>query len=157
MRRADLVVRTNEENTEATMGRWAVEGQVVAVKSCIARQERVAVYKDYDAAFKFLMEASQGRATRAIAWLYPFVVKKATGRFQGLSQSVRSLASELETRSETARKPLASQVDEAAESLRALQRMEAPKGCEKSRTEPLGVSFKKQYLKDPRGHKLTKS
>lgn len=24
MRRADLVVRTNEENTEATMGRWAV-------------------------------------------------------------------------------------------------------------------------------------
>lgn len=40
-------------------GRGQVEGQVVAVKSCIARQERVAVYKDYDAAFKFLMEVDR--------------------------------------------------------------------------------------------------
>lgn len=89
------------------------------------QEERVAVYKDYDAAFKYLLQAEGQKATRALAWLYPFVVRCATVRFQAVSQGVRSVARDLETRSETSRKPLATQVDEASQSLRALQRMEA--------------------------------
>eukprot|EP00434_Breviolum_minutum_P024636 symbB.v1.2.021756.t2/scaffold1897.1/size96769/8 len=138
-------------NQAPISGSGAVEntfdGDIAAdiVLSAVALQEeRVAVYKDYDAAFKFLLEARE-HATRALAWLYPFIVKMATSRFQAISQGVRSLASELETRSEATRQPLASQagkstrcldastsdafrnhkVDEAAGALRALQRMEA--------------------------------
>ena len=68
----------------------------LVLKAISLEEERVLVYKDFDAAFKWLLEAQQ--ATRALAWLYPFVVRMATGRFQAISESVRTLATELETR-----------------------------------------------------------
>ncbi|CAE7366422.1 unnamed protein product [Symbiodinium sp. KB8] len=51
------------------------------------QEERVAVYKDFDAAFKYLLQAEGQKATRALAWLYPFVVRCATVRFQVLQRS----------------------------------------------------------------------
>ena len=106
-------------DTVDTFAEKTFDGHVAAelvLRAISLEEERVAVYKDFDLAFKFLLEAQQ--ATRALAWLYPFVVRMATERFQAktfkdfayamlmlrafcreaISQSVRTLATELETR-----------------------------------------------------------
>eukprot|EP00931_Biecheleriopsis_adriatica_P116322 TRINITY_DN91982_c0_g1_i1.p1 TRINITY_DN91982_c0_g1~~TRINITY_DN91982_c0_g1_i1.p1 ORF type:complete len:287 (+),score=72.35 TRINITY_DN91982_c0_g1_i1:77-937(+) len=115
---------TKTAEKEAASGEVGDKAADLVLTALACHEERVAVYKEYDAAFKHLIEG-EGGGPRALAWLYPFIVKCATHRFQALSQSVRTIAAEVESISDITRKPLADQADEAARSLRGLQRMEA--------------------------------
>lgn len=79
-------------DTVDTFAEKTFDGHVAAelvLRAILLEEERVAVYKDFDLAFKFLLEAQQ--ATRALAWLYPFVVRMATERFQAKTNLKTSL------------------------------------------------------------------
>eukprot|EP00930_Biecheleria_cincta_P098466 TRINITY_DN90123_c0_g1_i1.p1 TRINITY_DN90123_c0_g1~~TRINITY_DN90123_c0_g1_i1.p1 ORF type:complete len:305 (+),score=81.38 TRINITY_DN90123_c0_g1_i1:26-916(+) len=119
--------RTASQPSKETAKPEAFTGEEAArlvLDAISLHEERVAVYKDFDAAFRHLMEG-EGGGTRPLSWTYPFVVKCATQRFQAISQGIRAIASALEDRSMASRKPLSTQADEASSSLRSLQRTEA--------------------------------
>lgn len=58
-------------------------------------EERVAVHRAYDGAFRHLLK-EKGGGPKAVARTYPSVVARATARFQALSNSTRAIAAALE-------------------------------------------------------------
>eukprot|EP00933_Yihiella_yeosuensis_P002942 TRINITY_DN10515_c2_g4_i1.p1 TRINITY_DN10515_c2_g4~~TRINITY_DN10515_c2_g4_i1.p1 ORF type:complete len:380 (-),score=111.95 TRINITY_DN10515_c2_g4_i1:126-1202(-) len=84
-------------------------------------QERVAVHRDYDAAFNHLIEG-KGGGMRVLGNLYPVVIQSVTIRFKALSEAIRDAATALEAAAKTSSQ--APDIKEAAALARKLQKHE---------------------------------